>query len=566
MIVADVYLAKKDTTKEKATLAKLWSEHPHAPDAADAASRLGDVAKLSLEAKVARGAALIEANQNASGLAVLEPLLPALKLPEPLACRAHFALGKGYRKQRQHARAVSFLEPTSQKCKDQELRAKALFTLGFSQSIVAKQAAPRTYALLARDYPSSPLADDALFNAGDVLLREGRTREAVERLIELVDRYPSGDFAGEALFKLFWAAATDERFDEAEEFLSEIEGRFAQSEDSYERERAAYWRGRLRELQGRPEEAAGILSALAQAHPATYYGLIARERAEFLTNDGPIPPGDGAPTKGLDPFPLPLGSLAADPQFRSAIELVRLGFGDHVATEVLAIDRSGLPPASLRLLVLVLAEAGAERQAHGMARLWLRRDLAGPLTPERRAIWEVAYPEAFRELVTQHAKSADELDPELLQALMREESALDPHALSWAGALGLCQLMPATAAGVAMQLRVRQPTRAQLLEPNLNIRLGARYLSDLVRRARGVKQFALAGYNAGEGAVARWRRDNGDDDLAAWVEQIPLQETRGYVKRVLRSYNTYKLLYHPTERPRTVVPVLPKPLKVQTSG
>jgi soluble lytic murein transglycosylase len=261
-----------------------------------------------------------------------------------------------------------------------------------------------------------------------------------------------------------------------------------------------------------------------------------------------------ADPEASDPFPIRLGGLANDARFKSAVELLRLGFGELVPTEVMAIDRSSLPREQVRALVLLLSLSGQERQAHGMARLWLRRDLSGRISADRRAVWEIAYPRAFRDLVVTHTAAADGLDPDLLQALMREESALDPKALSWAGALGLCQLMPPTAAEVAAQLKVKRPSQAQLLEPELNIRLGARYLSNLLLRAHGIKQFALAGYNAGESAVGRWRRENGDEDLAAWVEQIPLQETRGYVKRVLRSYNTYKLLYAPADLARTVAP------------
>jgi soluble lytic murein transglycosylase len=114
--------------------------------------------------------------------------------------------------------------------------------------------------------------------------------------------------------------------------------------------------------------------------------------------------------------------------------------------------------------------------------------------------------------------------------------------------------MPYTAAEVAAQLKLPRPTTAALLEPDLNVRLGARYLSDLVTRFEGTRPFAIASYNAGPGAVNRWRRELPQDDLAAFVEQIPLQETRQYVKRVLRSYNTYKLLYSPDEPARTVSP------------
>lgn len=178
-----------------------------------------------------------------------------------------------------------------------------------------------------------------------------------------------------------------------------------------------------------------------------------------------------------------------------------------------------------------------------MARLWLKRDLSGPVTSENKALWKIAYPPAFRDLVAKHCMGADKLDPDLLQAVMREESALDPKALSWAGALGLTQLMPTTAWEVAGRLKLKRPTTADLLEPELNIQLGARYLSDLMKRAKDVRQYALAGYNAGEGAVSRWKRQNVTDDLDEWVELIPLTETRGYVKRVMRTYNTYKLLY-----------------------
>lgn len=563
LVLADLMSAKKDAKAEQAALLKLWSAHPMSKEAVKAEPRLGDLTTLPQETMITRAEALIDAHRNLQGIAILEPLVAKLKLPEPIACRAQFALGKGYRKQRQHVKAVAMLSPLK-KCMDAELRAKALFTLGFSQTISAQGFAAGTYESLAESFPEHALADDALFFAADVHLRRGEREQAMERLLDVVDRYPSGDFAADALFKLFWVARGENKLDEALIYLSEIEGRWAHADDSYELERAGYWRARVLEQQGKVPEAVALLERLATEHPATYYGLLSRERvlAVDAERGAALNAAIAAAPAAGDPFPIHAGPLGNDPQFASAVELLRLGFGELVPMEILAIDRTALPPDSLRLMVLVLSLAGEDRAAHGLARLWLRRDLSGPITAERRAIWEIAYPKVFRDLVVTHSKSADQLDPDLLQALMREESALDPKALSWAGALGLCQLMPATAAGVAMQLKLKQPQQAQLLEPELNIQLGARYLSDLVIRLKGVKPFALASYNAGESAVARWRRENGDEDLPAWVELVPLQETRGYVKRVLRSYNTYKLLYAPGELGKTVAP----PVKTPKSG
>jgi soluble lytic murein transglycosylase len=564
LAAADLHAARKDEKAERAALEKLWSRHPMSQQAIKAEPRLGELTALSADTLVTRAEALIEAHRNAQGVAIVEPMVPTMAaLPDALTCRAQFALGKGYRKLRQHQKAVATLAPLK-KCKDKELKARALFTLGFSQTISAPALAAATYESLAASFPDHPVADDSLFFAADNHLRRGEREQAMDRLIDIVDRYPKGDFAADALFRLFWVARGEGRTDEALEFLGEIEGRWANADDSYEVERARYWRGRVFEQLEKKPDALALYELIAREHPATYYGLLSRERVLELDPERSekLSARLVVSLSANDPFPLYAGPLAGDPQFASAVELLRLGFGELVPMEVLAIDRTALPQESLRLMVLILSLAGEQRSAHGLARLWLRKDLSGPITAETRAIWELAYPNVFRDLVVTHSKSADGLDPDLLQALMREESALDPKALSWAGALGLCQLMPATAAGVAMQLKLKQPKQAQLLEPELNIQLGSRYLADLLIRLNGVKPFALASYNAGESAVARWRKENGDEDLAAWVELVPLQETRGYVKRVLRSYNTYKLLYAPGELAKTVTPFKARPAPV----
>ncbi|MDQ3264339.1 MAG: lytic transglycosylase domain-containing protein [Myxococcota bacterium] len=136
---------------------------------------------------------------------------------------------------------------------------------------------------------------------------------------------------------------------------------------------------------------------------------------------------------------------------------------------------------------------------------------------------------------------------------MREESALDPKALSWAGARGLTQLMLSTAQAVARNVpEIKKVTPELLMQPDPNIRLGAAHLGSLLRQFNGNKAYAIASYNAGSHAVNRWREQRADLELDEWVEEIPIAETRGYVKRVLRTYNTYQLLY--SRGTPTVVP------------
>ncbi|MBX7100619.1 MAG: transglycosylase SLT domain-containing protein [Myxococcaceae bacterium] len=549
-VVADIAQARRDAQGERDALLELWSRHPMAPLASKAEGRISDFSQLPVDARIARAEGLIEAHQNAAGVRILEAWVPSLKIPEPLACRANLALGKGHRKLRAHPKAIAVLEPVAAKCTDPEVRAKALFTLGTSKSIVQGAGAVEPWLKLVKEQPGHPLADDALFGAAEALAKAGATDAAIERFDEVVARDPQGEFAGEALFRLYLIKREAKQRDEAMAILEELGQRFSSGDESFERERAAYWLGVELKAAGRQAEALDTWATLSTEHPTTYYGLIARRRIGEVDPKRAEALEQAATSAGRsEPFPRFAGPVAKEPGYRAAVELLRLGFTELVPTELLAIDRTQLPGDSLRLMVLILAQAGEERPAHGMARLWLKRDLTGPITADNRVIWEIAYPRAYRELVEKAAKDADGLDPDLLQALMREESALDPKILSWAGALGLTQLMPATAAQVAAQLKLKRPSTADLLEPELNLKLGGRYLADVLKRAKGTAEYALAGYNAGEGSVKRWKAERPDAPLDEWVERIPLQETRNYVKRVLRSYTTYRLVYAPAAPP-----------------
>ncbi len=552
MARADIAAEKKDKAAEQKALWALWGRHPLSSLAAQAEKRLKGV-KPPDEAKVTRGEQLVELHRNKPGLTVLEPLVGALKLPDALACRAHFAYGKGMRKERQHTRAIQVLTQVVEKCQDRDLLARALYVLGSSRSIVDQRDGTETYERLAREFPDHSFADDALFYAADLYVKTNRPKEALARLQELAKLYPTGDFLGEALFKAYWIARTTGAEDAGLSILAEIEQRFADADESYDLERAQYWRARTLHERGDVKGAAALFEQIAVEHPATYYGLMAR--VQLGTVDPArleaVAPRLVPSEEKASPWPMHAGAMGKDPHFLTAVELYRLGFPEAVASELLAVNRNGLPSEPQRMLVHLLSMSGDERAAHAVARVSLRRDLSGPITPKTRSVWEIAYPNAFRNLIEKHTEPAG-IEPDLLQALMREESALDPKALSWAGAMGLTQLMPSTAKMTAKQLKLKGFRVERLMEPDLNIRLGAHHLGTLVKQFKGHTPYAVGSYNAGAGAVNRWRSERPSLPLDAWVEEIPIAETRGYIKRVLRSYNTYQLLYGRTAK----VPVM----------
>ena len=143
------------------------------------------------------------------------------------------------------------------------------------------------------------------------------------------------------------------------------------------------------------------------------------------------------------------------------------------------------------------------------------------------------YPLRYSEYVKVHARE-NHLDPALLAAVIYQESKFDADAESKSGAIGLMQLTPATAHGIAIRTGGTRFHTSDLLDPELNIRYGAWYLEDLMQKY-GSEGLALAAYNAGQGNVDKWR---------AAGEPIQFPETRAYVARVEHLQHVYHDAWH----------------------
>jgi soluble lytic murein transglycosylase len=176
----------------------------------------------------------------------------------------------------------------------------------------------------------------------------------------------------------------------------------------------------------------------------------------------------------------------------------------------------------LRKLVVVLG-AVAAAVALG-AYLWVA-------PPD--ALQKLRYPLRYRAIVTGHARNYH-LDPALLAAVIDAESKFRPDARSSSGAIGLMQILPSTAHGIAVHTGGTRFRTSDLYDPELNVRYGAWYLRHLLDRY-GDERTALAAYNAGQDNVDRWeRRGSG----------IRFAETRAYVRRVERLKAIYRDLWN----------------------
>ncbi|HTM44385.1 MAG TPA: lytic transglycosylase domain-containing protein, partial [Polyangiaceae bacterium] len=209
--------------------------------------------------------------------------------------------------------------------------------------------------------------------------------------------------------------------------------------------------------------------------------------------------------------------------------------------KTLGVDSATSAPELLWGIAILYQQMGAahfsQQIAGNLQRQWLTRWPSGPWLKA----WELAYPRPYEKAVSQSAKRYG-LSPALLYAVMREESAFDPRAVSKANAYGLMQLLASTARGYSK--KVGLPAQAQsLLIPRINIAYGSYVLSQFAAKFPSNSLLAIPGYNAGPASAKRWLKELPSTDFDLWVELIPYRETRDYTKRVLASRAAYAYLY-----------------------
>jgi soluble lytic murein transglycosylase len=208
------------------------------------------------------------------------------------------------------------------------------------------------------------------------------------------------------------------------------------------------------------------------------------------------------------------------------------------------------------------ALVGADREtlraaaAVAVAEDWPDRAIAALGDSGDRRWYAWRFPSPHIELVRENA-AANGLDPAWIMGLMRSESALAEDAISHAGARGLMQITPGTASRLARKHGFAYRGRAELLEPQVNVRFGTTYLRDLLDRFDGNPVLATGAYNAGPGAVDRWIDDGYTGDAAVWIDSLPYFETRDYIPRVLAFTTIYEWrLGLPVRRVSTRMPAV----------
>ena len=285
------------------------------------------------------------------------------------------------------------------------------------------------------------------------------------------------------------------------------------------------------------------------------------------TGDDGGPEGDTTEEMVADGEGSPVKTSFQDPRltarFHRASDLTAIGLKEWARWELYEIEKRTRNQPYLRMLMSEYENAGAFNRSSSIAQSDFGAS-RGKLGLDRgKLLWQFSYPKAYEKLVALNSVSF-KIPPELVWSIMRAESRYKADVVSPVGAVGLMQLMPYTGERVAGMLAMKGFQVHRLLEPEINIQIGSRYLARLDSKLNRQVPLIAASYNAGPHRVAAWIKSFGKLDLDEFVEHIPYFETRNYVKKVVHNYFVYTHLYN-KEAPKTLL-WLTQPAGVEWDG
>ncbi|MBN1570693.1 MAG: transglycosylase SLT domain-containing protein [Acidobacteria bacterium] len=398
-------------------------------------------------------------------------------------------------------------------------------------------------------FRGSSKADEALYNLAVFLQNAGKEDEGLSYLEQLSSQSPRGKSTEDALWKMAWGYRRRGETILTVSLMRELLDRFPHS--GY-RKACLYWIARFT-ADADPVGARNIYQTLLRDYPNDYYGheglknLVAIGGTSGQLGDGGIFP----PIDRLDRI-----DRRSDRGYALAVNLKRVGLYELAGQELRRIPGAEEDPQLQFALADLYSRSGLTWESHEIIKHHFNQFMISgsrdsDLVPME--FWYICYPYNYRTMITKAIEEAGLkgalIEPALIAALIRLESRFKVNAISPVGAIGLMQLMPATAAQIAQQRGLAPPTRADLFQPEVNIRYGTFFLAERMRDFKGEWFPAICSYNAGTDPVRKWwaQRPPGQA-MDEFIENIPYIDTRLYIKQVLGDYRNYEWIYKQNQR------------------
>ena len=540
----------------------------------------GTAAPLTTTELVARGMVYFEAMRNPESEADFAAALAAPGVTPADTCLATYHRAQSLFKARDRRAAAPRFDEAVAACKaagNADLEIRANYQAGRAYAFHGdRTTAVARYQAAQKVDPAHSFTDDALLREAEEWADLGEGAKVTAALERLTRDFPAGDMRAEAMWRLGWRAYRDGDDKKAIDYWTR-QIAAAPVDDNYWAEgQAQYWIGRAQERRGKRDLALASWQSAVESYPVSYYAMLALNRirevaparfTELTATIAAAPPGfdPAAPAFQFQPR-----AEYATPGFARAVELIKLGLGDQAEAELRTLglvapsDKKRVDDADrvekLWAMAWLYDRAGRHATSHWPTR-WHILDFKRQWpVGANRARWEIAYPRAFVDLLTAHADK-NGVVLEVLQAIVREESAFDPLRESYANAIGLTQMINSTATRFAKGTGIA-PTRENLRDPEKNVTIGSRFLGFLFKQWNGFVHLVPPSYNAGEGYVKKALTKRGTWPADEFIEGLVDDQARNYSKRVLGSFFAYAWIYgnRVPEMPNTIpAELLPKP-------
>lgn len=463
-------------------------------------------------------------------------------LEPALACELRFHKGHALRKLRRYDVSEQALSEAMKHCEgvSQETYQRAWFLLG-QVRIIAQPwlKAQETLQDFATQNPENSRADDALFLAAATAQSAGYAAQGRALFEQIIHDMAAGDMCQEARFRLGYQAYAAQDWPHALQWLRPAQTLCRTPPSASQRDQFDYFLARTLIRSGQADDS--LLSQIYQRAPLSYYGQMAYAQMHH-------PLSAHACTNLQKPLPeleKQLWDTLNQPALQEAKQLIEFGMlneaAQHLTTQWSHRPRS----PEERYWLLRLGNV-------------LTRESSSTSTHDPKLAAYLQYPTIFTSQLAD-IETEEGIGSDLLLALIREESAFIPTASSWANAYGYTQMTLPTAVQTAQDkgLGVTPTKQMLMMRPFLSITLGAHHLKMLQQQFTAVP-LMLAAYNAGPQATQKWMAARAHKPLDEFIEEIPIRETKDYVKRILSSRAHYQCLYQ-----GRVTKIDPSPLSEQ---
>lgn len=503
----------------------IWLNSPSSLLAVKSQDRIKELERSGLkmspyttEELLKRASALYAHNEYSSSLKTLE-MIPTASQSQANMSRIDLRVGLAQFRLRQYKQA----EKQFAKANAGPLigvRSEARFWMAKSlERQDLKEKALAIYLELAGEGKKQEFSDDALVEAAGLKRGLGQYAEAAKLFNQVAKLSSESKVIAKSVWDSGWCRYLAGDYQAASDAFK---GLLA---DDNQREKVLYWLGRASEKNGDNSAGTSYYRILLDEFPAGFYAAWYREQKGVKDTRESLGKRDAL-------MELPLSSGFDRPHLLASLGMLEEARAEMAAARKKSGEKKGQFPA--------YARGYLEIQDYGSAISLFMQNRPVAWEKATLPLWTAGYPRAYSELVSQNA-ALNGLSEGLVYALIRAESGFAPAIKSSAGAIGLMQMMPATAKLTSHEKGEFNPMR--LIVPEYNIRLGTKHLHDLMKEYNGDVVYMAAAYNAGAGALERWKKSFKGMSKDEFIESIPYQETRDYVKKVYASASTYRQLY-----------------------